>query len=56
MTSELREFRDLLQSSHPSTLAYKTIRQDYKQYTLNATQAGERVMFYAEWPEKYRGV
>lgn len=36
--------------------AYNTIRQDCKQYTLNATQAGERVMSYAEWLEKYRSV
>lgn len=36
--------------------AYNTIRQDYKQYTVNATQAGERVMTYAKWLEKYRGV
>ena len=56
MTSELKEFHHLLQSNHQSTLAYKTIRQDYKQYTINATQAGERVMSYAEWLEKYRGV
>ena len=56
MSPELMEFYHLLQSNHPSTLAYKTIRQDYKQYTLNATQAGERVMSYAEWLEKYRGV
>ena len=56
MSPELREFYNLLQSNHQSTLAYKTIRQDYKQYTLNATQAGERVMSYAEWLEKYRGV
>ena len=56
MSPELREFYNLLQSNHPSTLAYKTIRQDYKQYTLNATQAGERIMRYAEWLEKYRGV
>lgn len=40
MASELKEFRHLLQSSHPSTLAYKTIRKDYEQYTLNAAQAG----------------
>ena len=39
-----------------TTEAYNTIRQEYEQYTLNATQAGERVMFYAEWLEKYRGV
>lgn len=39
-----------------STEAYNTIRQDYEQYTLNASQAGERVMFYAEWLEMYRGV
>lgn len=39
-----------------STEAYNTIRQDYKQYTINATQAGERIMSYAEWLEKYRGV
>ena len=39
-----------------STEAYNTIRQEYKQYTLNATQAGERVMPYAWWLEKYRGV
>lgn len=36
--------------------AYNTIKQDYEQYTLNATQAGERVMSYAQWLEKYRGV
>ena len=56
MSPELREFYHLLQSNHRSVLSYKTIRQDYKQYTLNATQAGERVMSYAEWLEKYRGV
>ena len=39
-----------------STEAYNTIRQEYEQYILNATQAGERVMSYAEWLEKYRGV
>ena len=39
-----------------STGAYNTIRQEYEQYTLNATQAGERVMTYAMWLEKYRGV
>ena len=39
-----------------STETYKTIRQEYEQYTLNATQAGERVMFCSEWLEKYRGV
>ena len=37
-----------------STEAYNTIRQEYEQYILNATQAGERVMRYAEWLEKYR--
>ena len=37
-----------------NTEAYNTIKQEYKQYTLNATQAGERVMRYAEWLEKYR--
>ena len=36
--------------------AYNTIRQEYKQYTINAPQAGERVMSYAKWLEKYRGV
>ena len=39
-----------------STEAYNTIRQDYEQYTLNVTQDGERIMSYAEWLEKYRGV
>lgn len=39
-----------------STKAYNTIKQDYEQYTLNATQVGERVMSQAEWLEKYRGV
>lgn len=39
-----------------STEAYNTIRQDYEQYAINATQAGERVTYYAEWLEKYRGV
>lgn len=39
-----------------NTEAYNTIKQDYEQYTLNATQVGERVMSYAEWLEKYRGV
>lgn len=39
-----------------STLAYTTIRQEYEQYTLNAAQAGERVMSYSERLEKYRGV
>ena len=39
-----------------STGAYNTIRQEYEQYTLNATQAGERFMSYAQWLEKYRGV
>lgn len=38
-----------------STKAYNTIKQEYKQHTLNATQAGELVMSYAEWLEKYRG-
>lgn len=39
-----------------STESYNTIKQEYKQYTLHATQAGERIMSYAEWLEKYRGV
>lgn len=39
-----------------NTEAYDTIKQDYEQYTLNATQVGERVMSCAEWLEKYRGV
>jgi hypothetical protein len=39
-----------------NTLAYKTIKFEYEQYTLNAAQAGEHVMSYAEWLEKYRGV
>lgn len=39
-----------------NTEAYNTIRQEYEQYTLNAAQVGERVMSYAQWLEKYRGV
>lgn len=39
-----------------STLAYTTIRQEYEQYTLNAAQAGERVMSYAEYLECYQRV
>lgn len=39
-----------------NTEAYNTIRQDYEQYAINASQAGEHIMSYAQWLEKYRGV
>lgn len=39
-----------------STLGYKDFTQQYSKYTINASQAGERVMSYSEGLEKYRGV
>ena len=39
-----------------NTLAYKTIKFEYEQYTLNAVQAGEQPMSYASWLSRYRYV
>lgn len=39
-----------------STLGYKDFTQQYSKYTINASQAGERVMSYAEYLECYQRV
>lgn len=39
-----------------NTLAYKTIKFEYEQYTLNAVQAGEQPMSYASWLSRYKYV
>lgn len=39
-----------------NTLAYKTIKFEYEQYTLNAVQAGEHPMPYASWLSRYKCV
>ena len=39
-----------------NTLAYKTIKFEYEQYTLNAVQAVEQPMSYASWLSRYKYV
>ena len=44
------------QREYLSTLGYKDFTQQYSKYTINASQAGERVMSYAEYLERYQRV
>lgn len=56
MSPKDKEYYYRLQADPRNTLAYKTIRFEWEQYALDAAQARESVMSYAEWLEKYRGV
>ena len=44
------------ETEYLSTLGCKDFLQQYSKYTVNASQAGERVMSYAEYLECYQRV
>ena len=44
------------EQEHSSTTAYLIFPEEYEKYCSNATQAGEEVMSYSLWLERYKRV